>query len=81
VDVVIEGDPVKMKDALIRQSYSPVRWVETIEKMANLGVTHIVECGPGRVLAGLVKRISPQIKMLDISDPQTIQTVLSELKN
>jgi [acyl-carrier-protein] S-malonyltransferase len=44
-------------------------------------VTHIVECGPGRVLAGLVKRIAPQIKMLGISDPQTIQAVLSELKN
>jgi [acyl-carrier-protein] S-malonyltransferase len=81
VDVVIESDPLKIKDALIRQSYSPVRWVETIEKMANLGVTHIVECGPGRVLAGLVKRIAPQIKMLGISDPQTIQAVLSELKN
>jgi [acyl-carrier-protein] S-malonyltransferase len=79
VDVLIESDPLKMKDALIRQSYSPVRWVETIEQMAALGVTHIVECGPGRVLAGLVKRIAPQIKMLGISDPQTILTVLSEL--
>jgi [acyl-carrier-protein] S-malonyltransferase len=81
VDVLIESESLKIKDALIRQSYSPVRWVETIEKMANLGVTHIVECGPGRVLAGLVKRIAPQIKILGISDPQTIQTVLSELKN
>jgi [acyl-carrier-protein] S-malonyltransferase len=81
VDVMIENDPLKMKDALIRQSYSPVRWVETIEKMADLGVTHIVECGPGRVLAGLVKRIAPQIKTHGISDPQTIQTVLAELKN
>ncbi|WP_108646346.1 ACP S-malonyltransferase [Polynucleobacter rarus] len=81
VDVMIENDPLKMKDALIRQSYSPVRWVETIEKMADLGVNHLVECGPGRVLAGLVKRIAPQIKIHGISDPQTIQTVLSELKN
>ncbi len=81
VDVLIESDPLKMKDALIRQSYSPVRWVETVEKMADLGVTHIVECGPGRVLAGLVKRITPQIKILGISDLQTIQAVLSELKN
>ncbi|SMC33804.1 ACP S-malonyltransferase [Polynucleobacter kasalickyi] len=81
VDVMIEEDPEKIKNALIRQAYSPVRWVETIEKMANLGVTHIVECGPGRVLAGLVKRIAPQIKILGISDPQTIQNVLLELKN
>jgi len=81
VDVMIEEDPNKIKNALIRQSYSPVRWVETIEKMANLGVTHIVECGPGKVLAGLVKRIAPQIKIFGISDPQTIQNVLLELKN
>ncbi len=81
VDVMIEEDPQKIKNALIRQAYSPVRWVETIEKMANLGVTHIVECGPGRVLAGLVKRIAPQIKILGISSPETIQNVLLELKN
>jgi [acyl-carrier-protein] S-malonyltransferase len=49
--------------------------------MANLGVTHVVECGPGRVLAGLVKRIAPQIKILGISSPETIQNVLLELKN
>lgn len=81
VDVMIEQDPEKIKNALIRQAYSPVRWVETIEKMANVGVTHIIECGPGKVLSGLVKRITPQIKILSISDPQTIQNVLLELKN
>ena len=58
VDVAILNDPQAIKDALVRQAASPVRWVETIEKMAGMGITHIVECGPGKVLAGLCKRIN-----------------------
>jgi [acyl-carrier-protein] S-malonyltransferase len=81
VDVAIEQEPSSIKNALIRQSYSPVRWVETIRKMTEMGVTHIVECGPGKVLSGLVKRIAPEVKILGISDPQTIQVALSDLKN
>jgi [acyl-carrier-protein] S-malonyltransferase len=80
-DVNIEQDPISIKDALIRQSYSPVRWVEIIKKMTEMGVTHIVECGPGKVLSGLVKRIAPEVKILGISDPATIQTALLDLKN
>lgn len=79
VDVLIENQPEKIKDALIRQAYSPVRWVQIIEKMRDLGITHIVECGPGKVLAGLVKRIAPQIQALGISDPASIEAVLTEL--
>ena len=56
VDVAIETDPARIKDALIRQAFNPVRWVETIQKMAVLGVLTVVECGPGKVLAGLTKR-------------------------
>jgi [acyl-carrier-protein] S-malonyltransferase len=56
VDVAIETDPDKIRDALIRQAYKPVRWVETIQKMAAMGVTVAAECGPGKVLAGLTKR-------------------------
>jgi malonyl CoA-acyl carrier protein transacylase len=52
VDVRIESDPERIKDALVRQAASPVRWAETIRAMAAQGVTHIVECGPGKVLAG-----------------------------
>lgn len=55
-DVASLSDPIKIKEALIRQAASPVRWVETMQAMAALGVTHVYECGPGKVLAGLVKR-------------------------
>lgn len=56
VDVAIETEADKIRDALIRQAYKPVRWVETIQKMAAMGVTVAAECGPGKVLAGLAKR-------------------------
>ena len=55
VDVAIETDPMKIKDALVRQAYSPVRWVETMQKIATMNVTTVAECGPGKVLSGLVK--------------------------
>jgi len=60
-DVVAETDPEKIKDALVRQLYNPVRWVETIEFFAREGVDKIIECGPGKVLAGLIKRIDKNI--------------------
>src|SRR5512145_945625 len=50
VDVAIESDPARINDALVRQAYNPVRWVETVQKMAAMGVTTVVECGPGKVL-------------------------------
>lgn len=56
-DVVAYNDGEKIKDALVRQLYSPVRWVETVQAIAALGVTQSAECGPGKVLAGLTKRI------------------------
>jgi len=56
-DVVAYSDAVQIKDALVRQLYSPVRWVETVQAMAAQGVTQAAECGPGKVLAGLNKRI------------------------
>ncbi|HVE53031.1 MAG TPA: ACP S-malonyltransferase, partial [Ramlibacter sp.] len=59
VDVAIENDPARIKDALVRQAASPVRWVEIIRRMVDSGATHIVECGPGKVLAGMTKRIAP----------------------
>jgi [acyl-carrier-protein] S-malonyltransferase len=79
VDVSVIDDPIGIKDALIRQAYSPVRWVETIELMAKQGVTHIVECGPGKVLAGMVKRIDGNIKILNIYDPNSISEVLESV--
>ncbi|HEV2429939.1 MAG TPA: ACP S-malonyltransferase [Burkholderiales bacterium] len=76
VDVAIEVDPVRIRDALVRQAASPVRWVETIRKMADAGVTHIVECGPGKVLAGMTKRIAPGVKALAAADRPSLEEAL-----
>jgi [acyl-carrier-protein] S-malonyltransferase len=65
-------DPSRVADLLIRQIDGPVQWVKTIERMAAEGVTHAFEIGPGKVLAGLVKRIAKQIKVLNVSDPEAI---------
>ncbi len=53
VDVAIVNDPQAIKDALVRQAAAPVRWVECVQKIAAQGVTHVIECGPGKVLAGM----------------------------
>ena len=79
VDVAVVNDPAGIKNALIRQAAAPVRWVETIQEMAKQGVTHIVECGPGKVLAGLTKRIDPNLVGLSITDPASIEQVMAEL--
>jgi len=62
VDVTAETDPDKIKDALVRQLYSPVRWVETVEFFVKENVGTVVECGPGKVLTGLIKRIDKNIE-------------------
>lgn len=80
VDVASVNDPAAIKDALVRQAWHPVRWVETIQFMKSQGVTHIVECGPGKVLAGLVKRIDRDLVGLSINDPASLQTALETLK-
>jgi len=76
VDVAIEADPGRIKDALVRQAASPVRWAETIRKMADAGITHVVECGPGKVLAGLTKRIAPGVKALAAADRASLEEAL-----
>lgn len=77
VDVAINSDPVAIKDALIRQIDSPVRWVEIVQALAKEGVSHQVEMGPGKVLTGLVKRIAPDIAGLNINDVETLENALS----
>jgi [acyl-carrier-protein] S-malonyltransferase len=79
VDVAIETDPPRIADALARQAASPVRWAETIQKMAADGVTHVVECGPGRVLAGLTKRIAPSLESIAIADAAGLEDALARL--
>ena len=80
VDVAEESDPARIRDALVRQAAAPVRWVETIRRMAELGATHIVECGPGKVLAGLVKRIDGNVRGLAIADRASLEQALASLK-
>jgi [acyl-carrier-protein] S-malonyltransferase len=75
-DVSIETEPARIKDALVRQAASPVRWVETIRRMVDCGVTHIVECGPGKVLAGMTKRIAPGVKSLAAADRASLEQAL-----
>lgn len=68
VDVAVEADPERIRDALIRQAYSPVRWIETIEAIAARGVSHIFESGPGKVLAGMSKRSAGDVPCASIHD-------------
>lgn len=80
VDVAVVNDVAGIKDALIRQAASPVRWVETVQKMAGEGVTHVIECGPGKVLAGLTKRINGELAGDAIVDQASLDKVLEFLK-
>lgn len=80
VDVSAPQDPAQVKNALVRQAWHPVRWVETIHYMKEQGVTHVVECGPGKVLTGLVKRIDRDLVGLSISDPASLEAALQTLQ-
>ena len=80
VDVAILNDPVAIKDALVRQAAKPVRWQETIQAMAGQGITQVVECGPGKVLAGLTKRINDQVTGVPVFDEASLTEVLASLK-
>jgi [acyl-carrier-protein] S-malonyltransferase len=76
VDVAVVSEPAAIKDALVRQAAAPVRWVETIRRMQDMGVTRILECGPGKVLAGLTKRISPDIESFALADRASLEQAL-----
>ncbi|MEW5904831.1 MAG: ACP S-malonyltransferase [Pseudomonadota bacterium] len=78
-DVAAYADAAKIKDALVRQLYSPVRWVETVQAFGKQGVTHNVECAPGKVLAGLNKRIDTNQQALAINDGEALKATLAAL--
>jgi [acyl-carrier-protein] S-malonyltransferase len=80
VDVKTESDSNAIKSALVRQAASPVRWVEIIRAMAEQDVTHVVECGPGKVLAGLVKRIAPKLQGLAAADRASLELALAAIR-
>jgi [acyl-carrier-protein] S-malonyltransferase len=75
IDVAIQTDPSAIRDALYRQAFGPVRWVETVQAIRSRGVTHIVECGPGKVLAGMVKRIDADAIAATLLDPASLADV------
>ncbi|EWH09709.1 malonyl CoA-acyl carrier protein transacylase [Catenovulum agarivorans DS-2] len=77
VDVVAENDPSAIKQALERQLYCPVRWTETVEFLAEQGVTHLVEVGPGKVLNGLTKRINKSLSAVSINDAASLESFLN----
>ena len=80
VDARAAQTPDAVRNALARQAASPVRWVETVRAFVADGVSHIVECGPGQVLAGLCKRIAPDVAVMPINDGAAIEAALSALQ-
>jgi [acyl-carrier-protein] S-malonyltransferase len=79
VDVAAPSDPHAIRDALYRQAYGAVRWVEVVQALRARGLTHIVECGPGKVLAGMVKRIDAEIVTGTVADPASLAQVKAAL--
>lgn len=79
VDVQSPQEPAAIRDALVRQAWHPVRWVETVQAMKAQGVTHVVECGPGKVLTGLTKRIDADMAGLSILDQASLDATLAAL--
>ncbi|WP_066269442.1 ACP S-malonyltransferase [Hydrogenophaga palleronii] len=75
IDVVVESDPDRIRDALYRQAFGPVRWVECVGAIKARGIDTLVECGPRKVLAGLVKRIDPTLTGAALYDPATLAEV------
>jgi [acyl-carrier-protein] S-malonyltransferase len=78
-DVLAYSDAEKIKDALVRQLYSPVRWVESVQKMASDGINIAAECGPGKVLAGMTKRIVAEMPCLAFTGIEAITEAKSQL--
>jgi len=78
VDVAVESDPAAIADALVRQLYSPVRWVETVQRFAAEGAGRVVECGPGKVLAGLGRRIDRSLPHAALDTPAALDALLKE---
>ena len=72
IDVMQESDPERIRDALYRQAFGPVRWAQTVQSFKARGLEHIVECGPGKVLSGMVKRIDASLGAFAVFDPATL---------
>ena len=79
-DVSAHSDPAAIRAALALQLHAPVRWIETVEKLAANGVVRALECGPGKVLCGMVKRIAPALESAAIGEPAGFDAALEGLR-
>ena len=75
IDVAMEVDPDRICDALYRQAFGPVRWVECVQAIQSRGVNHVIECGPGKVLAGLLRRVDAGLTGAAVFDPASLNEV------
>lgn len=80
IDVAVQTDPDAIREALYRQAFGPVRWVEVTQALRARGLTHILECGPGKVLAGLVKRVDADVQSTTVLDPASLKAALEMLQ-
>jgi [acyl-carrier-protein] S-malonyltransferase len=80
VDVAVESDPARIRDALYRQAFGPVRWVECVRKIAGMGIGAVIECGPGKALTGMTRRIDPALTGAALYDPATLAEVKTLLE-
>jgi [acyl-carrier-protein] S-malonyltransferase len=80
VDVAVCEDPEKIRDALVRQAFSPVRWIEIVTEMASRGLSHVIECGPGKVLAAMTRRISKNVGGGSLHDAASLEQSIVEMR-
>ena len=80
VDVLVQTQPEAIRDALYRQAFGPVRWVEVVRALRSHGLDHVFECGPGKVLAGMVKRIDPELNSATVFDMASMQAAQEMLR-
>ena len=78
VDVKCETTPEAIRDALVRQLYSPVQWTKSVELMASQGIEHLYEVGPGKVLTGLTKRIVDTLTASALNEPAAVSEALAQ---
>jgi [acyl-carrier-protein] S-malonyltransferase len=79
IDVAVQTEPDAIRDALVRQAFGPVRWVEVTQALRTRGLAYIFECGPGKVLAGLVKRVDAEVVSTTVHDPASLKAALEML--
>ena len=80
VDVAVYDEADKIRDALVRQAYSPVRWIELVQAMAARGMSHVIECGPGKVLAGMTKRIAKDVEGGSAHDATSLEQAIAAVR-